>query len=300
MTTAAWIGEWALLSARIDALGRAAELAMESLNTASTDNSSVMKNTIALSIVDVTSEMGSFLMKHKPSLPEGATKALERLVQASSIRIGADQPVHYLRVAAAVLATASEVNFYLGDPQVAGARLTERAFLHLNRSLVVDGGLRQKWKDSFDNSGETACEKLGAVHLLSHGIFAFKVSGAGAATDIVLSERLAPTNPDVSLAEYLVLTEWKVIREESDVVSVAAGARSQAADYAAGLLGGVELRVFRYIVLVSEKKIIDLPADVPGTQPGVTFRHINVVIGGETPSAAGARVVAAARPAPAP
>jgi len=254
-----------------------------------------MKNTIAVSIVDVTSAMGAFLMKHKLSLPEGATKTLDRLVQASSITIGADPPVHYLRVAAAVLATASEVNFYLGDPQVGGARLSERAFLHLNRSLVVDGDLREKWNDAFDDAGETACEKLGAVHLLSHGIFAFKVSGAGAATDLVVSEHLAPTNPDVSLAEYLVLTEWKLIHEESDVVGVAAGARSQAADYAAGLLGGVELRAFRYIVLVSKKKIIDLPADVPGVQPGVTFRHVNVVIGGEIPSTAGARVAASAR-----
>jgi hypothetical protein len=51
----------------------------------------------------------------------------------------------------------------------------ERAFEHLNRSLVVDGDLKGRWLRAFMER-EEECEKLGAVHLLQHGVFAFKPS----------------------------------------------------------------------------------------------------------------------------
>ena len=53
---------------------------------------------------------------------------------------------------------------------------SERAFLHLRRLLAVDRDVRAKWKAAYEGKqGEVACEALGAVHLLSHGIYAFKV-----------------------------------------------------------------------------------------------------------------------------
>jgi hypothetical protein len=55
--------------------------------------------------------------------------------------------------------------------------------------IVVDKNVRAKWQAAWKKSGghETRCEQLGAVHLLSHGIWAFKTSANGA-TDLVYSD----------------------------------------------------------------------------------------------------------------
>jgi hypothetical protein len=52
---------------------------------------------------------------------------------------------------------------------------------------IADSSIRQKWRNAFDE-GEVACEKLGGVHLLLHGIWAFKVHTPEERTDLVLQE----------------------------------------------------------------------------------------------------------------
>ena len=53
-------------------------------------------------------------------------------------------------------------------------RITERAFAHLQRSIIADDEIRKKWLSAFSD-GETKCEKLGSVHLLSHGVWDLKL-----------------------------------------------------------------------------------------------------------------------------
>lgn len=81
----------------------------------------------------------------------------------------------------------AEVDYHLRDFDAVARRLSERAFLHLQQTIIADDVVRDRWQVALAK-GETACEKLGASHLLVHGIFAFKITGAGARTDLVFGE----------------------------------------------------------------------------------------------------------------
>src|ERR1700722_9028346 len=56
-----------------------------------------------------------------------------------------------------------------------------------------DATYRSRKSVQTTGAGSVACERLGAVHLLWHGIFAFKVDGSGARTDLI-----APEQPDLN------------------------------------------------------------------------------------------------------
>jgi hypothetical protein len=75
----------------------------------------------------------------------------------------------------------------LSDVQESIRTYSERAFAHLQRSIVADEEIQRKWLCAF-GKGEVACEKLGGVDLLSHGIWAFKVDARGARTDLVFQD----------------------------------------------------------------------------------------------------------------
>src|SRR5262245_26727541 len=131
MVNAAWIGEWTRLAQRIEALSRAAESMQSSFKVNSTDLSSTVRKVIAPSGNDLLGDISAFLNRFKPSLPSRAAAALTRLGQSAHFNLDDGAALGNLQTIAGILATASEVNFHLGDPQIGGARLVERAFLHL-------------------------------------------------------------------------------------------------------------------------------------------------------------------------
>jgi hypothetical protein len=90
--------------------------------------------------------------------------------------------------------------------------LSERAFVHLNRSIVVYAAVQRNWKEAY-SAGETECEKFGAVHLLAHGIWAFKVDGASGRTDLVYQEPLLDLLNVRRSGDGLVMTEWKKLSD---------------------------------------------------------------------------------------
>ncbi len=166
--------------------------------------------------------------------------------------------------------------------------LTERAFVHLQSLIIVDHDIQQKWDKAFQNGGEVACEKLGAVHLLWHGIWAFKADAKGAKTDLVLGERLSVDERVKSAAAALVLTEWKVVKNEDDTVKMACHGREQAAAYSDRSLAGFVLDSVRYVVLVSDRKL----RNKPGTEfadDGVCYKYINIAVQPHSPSEEGRR-----------
>jgi hypothetical protein len=176
----------------------------------------------------------------------------------------------------------TEMTFILSDTQAVIRARSERAFEHLRRLIVVDASTRSHWKAAL-KEGETSCEKLGAVHLLWHGIFAFKVDAAGGRTDLVFPERPVDGLGEQRYADGFVLTEWKVVRSRSDDEARRkfAEARDQARRYTHGVLAGVELTTVRYAVVVSLEQITE-PDDEP--DGAVIYRHINVAVDPETPS----------------
>jgi hypothetical protein len=125
------------------------------------------------------------------------------------------------------------------------------------------------------------CEKLGAVHLLSHGIWAFKVDAAGGRTDLVYQEPLADLTDIRRSGDGLVLTEWKKHSARDNSGELFDRARQQALRYAAGVLAGTELTRCRYAIVVSKNEL-SVPDDLE--IGGKVFRHINIVTSPKTPS----------------
>jgi hypothetical protein len=80
------------------------------------------------------------------------------------------------------------MTYLLADTQERIRSRAELAFAHLQNLIYVDGNTQSVWHDAF-KAGETACERLGKVHLLLHGILGFKVDGqTGGRTDLMFQE----------------------------------------------------------------------------------------------------------------
>jgi hypothetical protein len=174
----------------------------------------------------------------------------------------------------------TELSYLLADAQQAIRSRSELAFAHLQRSIVVDEVFREKWQAAFA-TGETACEALGAVHLLSHGIWAFKVSAKGERTDLVYQEPIIDFAREPSYADGLVLREWKKVNASGEAESKFEEARNEAHRYGQGVLAGNELTSYRYGIVVSEEHV-QVPDDI--TRDGVIYRHINIAVKPKPPS----------------
>ncbi len=224
------------------------------------------------------------------SLPPEAKKRLDQFLGTNAARAAKDPSEDQRAARGALVALAAleaEITFILSGRQEQIRARSERAFLLLQRNLAVDDEVRVKWKKAF-HRGEVACERLGSVHLLSQGIFAFKVDAVGARTDLVF-----PEPPDESLltrgVEGLVLTEWKVATAKN-APDKFAEARTQAEIYKEGALAGTELTGYRYLVAVSENELprASIPSDST-TPQGIIYRHINIVVEPTVPSKAARR-----------
>jgi hypothetical protein len=183
-----------------------------------------------------------------------------------------------------LIAFEAELTYCLSNQTEQVRSVSELAFMHLQRLIVADDDYRVKWQKAHAHH-ETTCEKLGATHLLWHGIWAFKVDATvGGQTDLVYQEPLRMGATPVSLG--LVLTEWKRVTGDN-VETAYREARAQAVLYKGGILGGLELTSHRYLVVVTERQI-NPPADVK--ENNVTYRHINIAVDPQLPSVAAKRL----------
>jgi hypothetical protein len=172
--------------------------------------------------------------------------------------------------------------FHLSGAESIGRSTTERAFAHLQRSIVADEAHRKKWISAFHDK-ETACERLGAVHLLLHGIWAFKIDTEGARTDLVFGEPLNLGEAERTAPAAIVLTEWKVARSSSEIERQFEVARKQASLYAGGALSDLELSTIRFLVVVAEKEA-EPPEDL--VEGNIRYRHKVVAVNPDSPSTA--------------
>ena len=179
-----------------------------------------------------------------------------------------------------LVAFEAEFSYLLQDQQVAIRRLSERAFLHLQRSIAADPEIQAKWQAAFKR--ETDLEKLGSAHLLLHGIWAFKAD-AGARTDLIFGEQIETYTEELRAASGLVLTEWKKAANTSEVDSKFDEAKRQAQSYSQGPLAGIELTTYRYLVVVTEKQARNSRDEIVD---GITYRYINIAVDPEMPSVA--------------
>jgi hypothetical protein len=187
---------------------------------------------------------------------------------------------------AKLVALRAELILHLEFPSLATG-LTERAFAHLQRLIVADPEVNDKWQAAF-LKGEPACEGLGGAHLLMHGIWAFKAYSKGERTDLVLGESLKVTEEMRSAATALVLTEWKLVREDQELETKMQQAKEQTKIYSDSSLAGFELETVRYLVMVSRKrmKIENETVD----EGGIRYRYINIAVAPLAPAEEASRL----------
>ncbi|MCP3461116.1 hypothetical protein [Bradyrhizobium sp. CCGUVB23] len=278
--------QWQIIASRVRGLMQAAELHARFLSVRSSDSygRTARLREEGERIIAEVSDFGDRFQKalprevtarieefEKKAIPlfqkktDGTPDSREELVWAGLVTLSAFEP---------------EISFLLADVQQAIRSRSELAFAHLQRSIVVDEEFRKKWQAAF-SSGEVQCEALGAVHLLSHGIWAFKVSAEGERTDLVYQEAAARFEREQSNAEGLVLTEWKKATSKSQAEAKFKEARDQAHRYGRGVLAGNELTSYRFAIVVSEEQV-PIPDDI--TLEGIVYRHINIAVKPKPPS----------------
>ena len=196
-------------------------------------------------------------------------------------KTGFSGATHAIQILAPLAALRSEFEYLIRDTESEARSIAELAFEHLRRQIVVDEEIRAKWTKAFEKH-ETCCEQLGAVHLLSHGIWAFKVQSKGA-TDLVFGDPIE-NRMEVTrrTARALVLTEWKLVKEPIKIDEIATDARLQAAIYAAGLLGDLEVKRTRYVVLMTRQDLAP-PRDEIDDR-GITYHHVVIPTAPKLPS----------------
>jgi hypothetical protein len=277
--------QWKALSSRIRGLMHAGELHARFLSIRSSDTYARGRQ-LRAQCESVLTALTSFRTVYKNSLPTAAAVCIDEFIDKNGGLIrdttGTADSISERAWAALVLLGAfeTEMAFVLSDQQEIIRVRSERAFAHLQRSIVADPEFGEKWRKAF-NDGEVACEKLGGAHLLAHGIFAFKVNAEGERTDLVFQDIVDNVANEQRYADGIVLTEWKVARSDRDVEKRFSEARGQADRYASGALGGAELAGYRYLVVVSGPQV-KVPPDI--TEGSVSYRHVNIAVQPYTPS----------------
>jgi len=277
--------QWFTISARIKSLREAGAL-YAALQAHHPDQHGASQY-LCLQSRSLINEIKEFRQTFSSSLPSEAIRGIDKFV-SSQLANAALKETDLRAARAAIIGLAAldgEITYILSARQEQIRIRSERAFLLLQRLLAVDKDVRSKWEKAFKD-GEVACERLGAVHLLSQGIYAFKINAEGARTDLVFGE--PPDETTLTRAvDGIVLTEWKLATSKNAHKTLES-AREQAERYRCGPLAGIELTAYRYLVAVSLEELETLPSDY-ATETGVTYRHINIAIHPDTPSTAAAR-----------
>lgn len=275
---------WSAVAARLEAVERMSSIYAGFLGNTSAKTLKGADEAIHESCIAVWEDMLTF-REDFGGVVAAADVALDRFTASNSLDNIKVYDSDFNRTRVLVLkliALGAEVSHALHDRTEQVRSASELAFQHLQRLIVVDAKIKQDWDDAF-KAGETHCEKIGAVHLLWHGILAFKVDATGGRTDLVYQEPVRAEG--LAGIRGLVLTEWKVAH--GDGAHEFKVAEKQAEFYSTGVLGGVELASHRYLVVVSKKQIL-LPLDE--VRKGITYRHINIAVEPESPSKAAKRL----------
>lgn len=281
-----WKPDWEAMNARIAALIDAGDFYLRGQSSKTGDPYGVATKRLMPASERLFHDVKRFSHRFDPSLPGTARTVLSAFLGENE-GLFTDRSIPAfpgVRARLTVLAALrSELSYHLHDAEAIALSLTERAFVHLQRSITADPTIRERWVAAFA-AGERACESLGANHLLLHGIWAFKVSEAGEQTDLVLDEPITDVGAIERTSLGLVLTEWKLVRAVDKASGRAEAAVRQAERYSVGVLASVELSNHRYIVLVSEKHLPARPSIE--VHDGISYHFVNVVVDPGTPSRA--------------
>lgn len=277
--------DWDGISARIKDLLNFGDLYYRFTEPTGSDYYGISNNRVIPLARDIVEDVSSLLAKYPGVIPPNGKKAGAKLILEfqndlrSAAGIAGVQGVLF-----SLSLFRTEFERCLPAAEIEERSLVNKAFIHLQRSLVVDEDLKARWQEAFKGTknAETECEKLGAVHLLGHGIWAFKAHAAGERTDLIMNE---PVKADEvgATGTVMALTEWKIARDATAVQKKVEEAFSQAQAYKRGVLGGLELKSECYLIIVTEDRA-KMP--VPTVESGVTYKPINIAVNPSSPSKA--------------
>lgn len=188
-----WEREWRSIDQLIAELSEIAKDHIAALRVQSFDDLGTMKNIIVPMIQDIDKRINEFKNRYHTQLPAPALEQLEAFIGNPSFESAGipntleNSPSVVSYFTGMLRRFRADFNYLTSDLEGVVVRRTARAFVHLQRSIVVDSDLQKRWIEAYQQH-ETVCEKLGAVHLLLHGIWAFKAHSAGERTDLVLGE----------------------------------------------------------------------------------------------------------------
>jgi hypothetical protein len=274
-----WELRWKEISARITAFKATTSLYFTALSGSTSDPYGVSEHILIPESMAIRDLVKGLHKDFKDVLPPSVSNESERILRFQ--QSGTNDLK--LKVMAEVVVLASlqaSLDFHLAGREAIGRSITERAFAHLQRSIVADDEYRKKWRNAFED-GETKCERLGATHLLLHGIWGFKINAEGARTDLVFGEPLELGQVERSAPAALVLTEWKKASMSENVDQAFDRARKQTKLYAGGALSDLELSSIRYVIVVTEK-FMKVPDD--HIEGNIRFRHKIVSVNPDNPS----------------
>ncbi|MFC5862083.1 hypothetical protein ACFPT7_07245 [Acidicapsa dinghuensis] len=281
-----WITEWQAISARITGLVGAGTFFLQ---TRENDDYSVSEDLIQ-NATRTAKDVVVFRDRYAKVFRPQAFQCIENFVRAYDGRFYilptqkvSPKPNGFSGVTVAITTLESfriEFDHLIADVDELTRSLAVRSFLHLQRSIVADDAVRERWTAAY-KAGETACEKLGACQLLLHGIWAFKAVGTGEQTDLVVNEPMI-VNDDIRRSSHgLVLTEWKIVRSQEQLRSQCEAAFKQARSYTGGILAGFPVASTRYLVMVSEDVLHMQESIVDGE---IIYEYRNVAVNPKTPS----------------
>lgn len=236
-------------------------------------------------VKSVAKQISNFGMLYSGVLPAGAISAITSLndklppdrYKDASLDSAGDILWSDLVI---LCAFEAEMSYLLADPEARVRLLTERAIIHLRRLISADPSVAAKWQEAFE-AGEVACEKLGAIHLLWHGIYSFKANAPHGRTDLLLQETFGGIDREAQFAEGSILTEWKIARNMVEAAKRYKEAQIQLAQYSDGLLAGQTLASCRYAIVISQKWC-NPPEDA--MENGITYRNVNIPVAPDVPS----------------
>lgn len=166
-----WQIEWNALSGRIQGILDAGSFFYTALHQSSEDALSVKKKVLIKGAEKIFINIRAFNENYKTVLPRPAVECLATFLDQPDIKgpnfFNPGQSFQSATVQFTLTSLAafrSEFNYIIADTQFIAKRITERAFVHLQRLIIVDEETQKKWIGAF-NSHETLCEKLGALHL---------------------------------------------------------------------------------------------------------------------------------------
>jgi hypothetical protein len=279
-----WIGRWRAISARIVGLVEATNFLLRTYRIQNQNTGEVGR--LLRELKQIQEELKTLHQDCHGQIPPLAAASLKEYCGEPIATSSASGDATELQLLARIQVFRAKFDYLIRDSEIEARSITELAFHHLRRLIAVDADVREKWKLAYSN-GEISCERLGAVHLLAHGIWAFKARGGHAETDLVYGEVDGLSRTQIErVARVVVLTEWKVVRDPKDINKKAGEARRETDEYEAGVLGDLELKRTRYIILIGQRQNRP-PEDVE--QRGILYRHIWIPVEPESPSMAARR-----------